>query len=59
MSFDYVFSAQGDDQQHTKKHADISQSSTSTTFPCRDKLLGSNQSPQIREKEDMIAKKLI
>jgi len=42
-----------------KKPANISQSSTSTIFLCRDKLIGSNQSPQIREKEDMITKKLI
>jgi len=57
MSSDFVFSAQGDGQ-HFKKPPDISKPSTSTTS-FRDKLIGSNQSSQIREKKDMIAKKLV
>lgn len=56
MSSDFVFSAQGYRQQHVKKPPDISKSST---MSFRGKLIGSNQNLQIREKEDMIAKKLV
>ena len=58
ISSDFVFSTQGDNQQHVKKPPDISLSSTSTTS-FRDKLIVSNQNSQIQEKEDMIAKKLV
>jgi len=59
MSSEFVFSAQSDHNlQATKKPPDP-QKPSSPKISFRDKLLGPSQEPIIREKEDMIEKKLV
>jgi len=59
MSSDFVFSAQSDfNLQATKKPPDL-HSPQPPKLSFRDKLLGPSQEIQVREKEDMIEKKLV
>lgn len=59
MSSQFVFSAQSDlNLQTTKKPPDLHKPSTPKLF-FRDKLWGPSQEIQIREREDMIEKKLV
>jgi hypothetical protein len=59
MSTAFVFSAHGESHRQPSEKPPDAQKPPSSKLSFRDKLLGSSQNIPSREKEDMIAKKLV